>query len=82
MSEPDNLGREIHALKEAQRVAWQQLAGSSLTTFERREIRNQIKQSDIELRHYLEMMSERASVRVPIEDVGDSLTKLNFRLLA
>jgi hypothetical protein len=80
MTEPDNLGREIHALKEAQRVAWRQLAEP--TTFERREIRNQIKQSNIELRHYLEMMSKRASVRVPIEDVGDSLTKLNFRLLA
>jgi hypothetical protein len=36
----------------------------------------------LELRHYLEMMSERTAVRVPIEDVGDSLTKLNFRLLA
>jgi hypothetical protein len=83
MTEPDNLGRKIHALKQLQRVAWQQLASPSLTTFERHEIRNQIKQSDGELRYYLEMMSERTRFRAPpIEDVGDNLAKLNFRLLA
>jgi hypothetical protein len=82
MSEPDILSRKLGELKEWQTVAWRQLAEPLLTTFERREIRNQIKQSNIELRHYLEMMSERTSVRVPIEDVGDSLANLNFRLFA
>lgn len=82
MTEPDNLGQRIHALQQWQRAAWRQLAEPLLTAFERREIRNQIKQSNIELRHYLEVMSERTSVRAPIEDVGDSLANLNVRLFA
>lgn len=82
MSAPDSLGQRIHALQQWQRTAWRQLAEPLLTTFERREIRNQIKLSNIELRHYLEMMSERTAVRVPIEDVGDSSANLNFRLFA
>ena len=44
MTEPDNLGQKIHALQQWQRAAWQQLADPMLTTFDRREIRNQIKQ--------------------------------------
>jgi hypothetical protein len=51
--------------------------------FERREIRNHIKESDEELRRYMAMMSER--LRFParaVEDVGDSLARINFRLLA
>jgi hypothetical protein len=83
MREPDTLERNIHALKELQRVAWQQLAAPSLSTLERREVRNRIKQSDRGLRHCLEMMSERLRFRArPLEDVGDSLAKLNFRLFA
>jgi hypothetical protein len=83
MSEPDILERNIHALKELQRAAWQQLAHPSLTTFERREVRNRIKQSDGELRYYLELMAERLRFPPqPAEDVGDSLAKLNFPLFA
>jgi hypothetical protein len=59
MTDPDVLDCKIHELKEVQRTAWRQLADSSLTTFERREVRNQIRQSDNELRQYLQMMSER-----------------------
>jgi hypothetical protein len=83
MTQPDNLGRKIHALKQWQRGAWRQLADPLLTSCERREIRNQIKQSDGELRYYLEMMSERVRFRVPpMEDTGDRIAKLNFRLFA
>jgi hypothetical protein len=83
MTEPDILDRNIQALKELQRAAWQHLTDPLLTTFERREIRNQIKQSDGELRHYLGMMSERVRFRArPAEDVGDSLANLKFRILA
>ena len=83
MREPDKLEPNIHALKKVQRVAWQQLARPSLTAFDRREIRNEIKQSDGELEHCLEMISERLRFRArPVGDVGDSLAKLNFRLFA
>jgi hypothetical protein len=43
MDDPDVLVRTIHALKEEQTAAWRQLAASSLTTFERREVRNQLR---------------------------------------
>ena len=78
------LERNIHALKKVQTVAWQRLARPSLTVFERREIRNEIKQSDAELRSYLEMMSDRSRFRErPVEsDVADGFGKFEFRLLA
>jgi hypothetical protein len=63
MSEGDILSRNIHVLKELQRVAWRNLADPALTIFERREIRNEIKQSDAELRSYLEMISDRSRFR-------------------
>ena len=71
MSEPDILDRNIHVLKEAQRAIWQQLAGQSLTMFERRELRNHLKQSNSELRCYLDMMSERVRFQVrAVEDIA------------
>jgi hypothetical protein len=82
MIEPDVLSRDIDALKALQRDAWRELASPSLTVFDRREIRNRIRQSEVELRSHLTMMSERLRFRPrPVEVVVDSLAKLNFRLL-
>lgn len=82
MTEPDVLSRDIDALKALQRDAWRELASPSLTTFDRREIRNRIRQSEVELRTHLKMMSERLRFRPePVEVVEDSLAKLNFRFL-
>src|ERR1700686_5771877 len=79
MTEPHVLSRDIDALKKLQREAWRELAGSSLTTFDRREIRNRIRQGEVELRTYLTMMSERLCFRPrPVEVVRDSLTSLEF----
>jgi hypothetical protein len=63
MTDPDVLDCKIHELQEVQRVAWRQLADSTLTAFERREVRNQIRLSNNELRQYL-LMSERLRFRV------------------
>jgi hypothetical protein len=84
MTEPDILSRKIDALKERQRAAWQQLSDPALTVFERRETRNQIKQSGTELRYYLEMMSERTRFRPrPVEaDRAGVSRQFDFRLLA
>ena len=84
MSEADILIRNIHALKELQRAAWRNLADPALTIFERREIRNEIKQSDAELRSYLEMMPDRSRFRErPVESsVAGGFGKFEFRLLA
>ena len=83
MTEPDILSRKIHELKDWQTVAWRRLADPLLTAFERREIRNHIKESNGELRRCLGMMSDRPRFQArAVEDVGDSLASLKFRLLA
>jgi hypothetical protein len=83
MTEPDALVRDIDAQKALQREAWRELAGSALTTFDRREIRNRIRQSEAELRVSLQIMTERLRYRPrPAEEVGDSLANINFRFFS
>ena len=83
MTEPDTLDHTIRALKQTQRAAWQQLADPALTTFARRELRNEIKQSGAELRSYLQMASERTRFQTrPAEMFAPALAKFEFRLLA
>jgi hypothetical protein len=83
MTEPDILSRKILELKEWQTVAWRRIADPMITAFERREVRNHIKESDEELRYYLGMMTERLRFQArAVEDVGDSFAKIKFRLLA
>ena len=71
MTEPDTLDRTIQALKQSQRMAWEQLADPAVTTFARRELRNEIKQSGAELRlpavtfATLPQLTEVSSGRVP-----------------
>jgi hypothetical protein len=82
MAEADTLSRKIRELKEWQTVAWRRIADPMLTAFERREIRNHIKESDEELRYCLGMMTERFRFQArAVEDVGDSLANIKFRLL-
>jgi hypothetical protein len=59
MTAPDILSRKIKELTEWQGVAWRRVADRSVTDFERREIRNHIKESDEQLRYYLGMVTER-----------------------
>jgi hypothetical protein len=83
MTDPDTLSRDIHALKELQRVAWSQLASPSLTVFDRREIRNRIRQSEAELRTFLAMMSESVNApRQPAHETDRRIRKPNLRLVA
>ena len=83
MIEPDILSQKIYELKHWQTVAWRRVADPLVTAFERREIRNHIKDSDAELRRCLGMMSDRLRFQTrAVEDVGDSVANLKFRLLA
>jgi hypothetical protein len=83
MTEPDILSRKINELKDWQTLAWRRIADPLVTAFERREIRNHIKESDVELRYYLGIMTEQLRFQVrAVEDVGDSLANLRFRLFA
>jgi hypothetical protein len=81
MTEPDVLSSEITALMAQQRAAWRELASPELTQFDRRELRNRIKQSEVELRDFLKMRTEQLRFQPrPIEVPVDSLANLGFRL--
>jgi hypothetical protein len=81
MTEPGVLNSDIDALMAEQRDAWCELARSTLTTFDRRELRNRIRQGEVELRGRLKMRTERLRVQPrPIEALADSLATINFRL--
>jgi hypothetical protein len=84
MAEPDVLNHKICELKEWQSVAWRRVADPFVTEYERREIRNQIKESNGELRHCLRMMTERLrfQARIVNEGGGGDLPKSEFRILA
>ena len=53
MTQPEILDQDIRVLQEWLRAAWQQLADPSLTAFGRRELRNQMKQYNADLRAHL-----------------------------
>jgi hypothetical protein len=80
MSDAEVLAHEIEALSAIQREAWRELARPTLTTFDRREIRNRIRQADADLRDLLEIRTERLRLRPrPANLAGNSLVRLEFR---
>jgi len=80
MTEPDVLSSEIGVLMALQRNAWRELASPELTQFDRREIRNRIRQSEIDLRYFLNMRTESLRFQPrPLEAPIDSLATINFR---
>ena len=84
MTELEGLDRDISGLKELLRVAWKHLANPLLAPFERREVRNQIKQCSAELRGYLQTLeAERRGSRTQSleEHGGRSFGKPKLRLL-
>jgi len=81
MTESDVLSHEITALMAQQRAAWRELASPSLTQFDRRELRNRIKQGEVELRDFLKIRGEQLRFRPrPVEKPTNSLANIGFRL--
>jgi transposase len=81
MMETDILSHEITALMAQQRAAWRELAKPELTQFDRRELRNRIRQAEVELRDFLKMRTERLRFRPrAVEPPIDSLANIAFRL--
>jgi hypothetical protein len=70
MNQPEALDSDIRAMQQWLRAAWQQLSDHSLTTFSRRELRNQMKQCSADLRARLQMAAEQQSgpLQQPIPD--------------
>ena len=79
MNQSEVLESDIRALQQWLRDAWQQLGDPSLTTFSRRELRNQMKQCSADLRACLEMAAEQRSE--PLEPPIPTYTKPALRIL-
>ena len=57
MSEPE-IQNQIATLQRWLAAAWRRLGDPALTPFDKRELRNQMKQADVALREYLALSSE------------------------
>jgi hypothetical protein len=80
MNQPEILDSEIRALQQWLRAAWQQLGDPSLTTFSRRELRNQMKQCSADLRERLEMAAEQQSE--PVQQPVPPYSRPELRILS
>jgi hypothetical protein len=80
MTQPEILDQDIRAMQEWLRAAWQQLSDPALTTFMRRELRNQMKQCSADLRAHLEMAEERR--RQPANRSAQTFARPELRILA
>ncbi|MET0677081.1 MAG: hypothetical protein ABW175_14880 [Bradyrhizobium sp.] len=58
MNQSEILESDIRELQQWLREAWQQLGNPSLTTFSRRELRNQMRQCNADLRACLDRVAE------------------------
>ena len=83
MTDLEVLDRSITELKEWLSGAWRHLANPSLTKFERRELRNDMKQCNIELRRCLELVrTERANrQRQSSANRPSQVIHVDFRLI-
>ena len=79
MNQPEVLDSDILALQQWLRAAWQQLGDPSLTTFSRRELRNQMKQCNADLRACLQRAAEQQSA--PVQEPVPTFTKPALRIL-
>lgn len=77
----DTLDRDVQALKEWLRTAWRYLADPSSTRFERRELRNYMKEADAALRSGLRKVEARERARKESYAAYSGVRLPNFRIL-
>ena len=80
MNQPEIFDSDIRALQQWLRAAWQQLGDPSLTTFSRRELRNQMKQCSADLRARLQMAAEQQSE--PLQQPVPPYSRPELRILS
>ena len=81
MTELEVLERRISEFKRLLDDAWRSLSRSSLTTFERRELRNDMKRCGAELQRCLELVdAERSRARTRL-DQRSGRKVVDFRLI-
>ena len=81
MNQPEMLDSDIRALQQWLRAAWRQLGDPSLTTFSRRELRNQMKQCSADLKAHLERLEAQLQ-QPPARDFNRPSTRPELRILA
>jgi hypothetical protein len=80
MTEPE-IQQHIATLQRWLAGAWRRLGDPALTPFDKRELRNQMKQADVSLRQCLALLSERKAQRTKAAD-GRTFAKPDLRFLA
>ena len=80
MNQPEILDSDIRALQQWLRAAWRQLGDPSLTAFSRRELRNQMKQCNADLRERLQMVAEQQSE--PLQQPLPAYSRPELRILS
>jgi hypothetical protein len=81
MSEPE-IQNQIATLQRWLAAAWRRLGDPALTPFDKRELRNQMKQADLALRQCLALASElKSAQRTKGEADIRSFTKPGLRFL-
>lgn len=80
MNQPEVLDSDIRALQQWLRAAWQQLGDPSLTTFSRRELRNEMKQCSADLRARLQMAAEQQYE--PLQQPPPAYSRPELRILS
>lgn len=77
----DTLDDDLLALREWLSGAWRRLSDPSLTSFERRELRNYMKQADDALRAGLKRIVDRSRARREAEKVAPAARRVDFRII-
>jgi hypothetical protein len=78
----DALDQDVQALKEWLRSAWRQLAQSSMTRFDRQELRNYMRQAEVALQVASQRVTARDNRRRELFNASNgSRPPPDFRLL-
>ena len=78
----DALDQDVQALKEWIRKAWRHLADPEFTGFERRELRNYMKEVDVALRTGLQKAAAKERVRTEKERRCSQFRTPDFRIFS
>jgi hypothetical protein len=75
------LDEDVRDLKKWIRGAWRHLADPTLTSFDRREIRNYLKEAEMALAAGLKRIADREQSRREPESAGIARKRLDFRII-
>ena len=77
----DNLHRDVDDLKQWLRFAWARISDPAMTTFERREIRNYMKEAELALRVGLKRIADQEAAKRALGKGVVNRQRPDFRIL-